>query len=265
MTHRFSRALLAVLLVILLALPSARRGHAQGEPSYYALLIGQSYAESDGIPYMPGSLNDVSGMTELLCAMDATPYAVTAREDLTAEGMLDAFQEAFGAATDQDICLFYYAGHGFDSSDAALRGALVGVDGGLWPLPALCEALSALNCRCLALLDSCYAGNIVICLAGMEEADIHILCAAGPDDSADSITEYKTGRSYGVFTHFLINGSAFDDKNHIIPADRDRDLAISVMEMYYYIKTSVDGSSTAINPVVYPENSAQLLWGRNKP
>ena len=115
---------------------------------YRAVLIGNAnYQYSD---VLKGPLNDVNAMSRMLKKFD---YSVKTYKDLTRTGMINAISNGFSGATDQDISLFYYSGHGASS------GSLVGIDDGFLSLSQLASLLSKVPGRVMIILDSCYSGQ----------------------------------------------------------------------------------------------------------
>lgn len=249
---------LLILLFICMDILLFSRAGADRTPRYTALLIGQSYSSSEELSAMPGCLQDVRDLRKMLEGMNRTPYEITVRTDLTAEGIRDAVTESFRDAEKNDVCLFYYAGHGQAAENASERGALVGTDGKTVPLDELCGILAETKGQVVVILDSCYSGSILPFLPEAERnsslMSIHALCAAGPCDRTDDIT--ANGDSYGAFTRNLVLGSDPDT----MPADRSGDGAVSLTEAYYFTKSHARSSDK--KPVIYPEDSGIILWGK---
>ena len=109
---------------------------------------------------LPECGNDLKAMQAILETMDATPYTVTALLNPTRQQILDGIRQAFAGSTADDLCLFYYSGHG-----ASPYGSLLPYDvrlSGYLRLDALKAALDeACGGQKLVILDSCYSGNIV--------------------------------------------------------------------------------------------------------
>ena len=123
---------------------------------YRALLIGQTYPDS-GNSSLEGPGNDVTAMRLMLSHLSSISYQTTERRNITAEGILSAIQSAFGEASEYDVSLFYYSGHG------RRGGYLVGCEngkqgGGLSPT-ALRNALNQIPGRKVILIDACYSGG----------------------------------------------------------------------------------------------------------
>jgi hypothetical protein len=68
----------------------------------------------------------------------------------------------FGSATEDDVSLFFYIGHGFGpSDDYNLLGPLCGVDNHVVTPTELRNALDAIDGKKIVILDSCHSGNMI--------------------------------------------------------------------------------------------------------
>ncbi len=139
---------------------------AEPEPSgprYYALVIGQTAYQTAS--QLPGCTNDMNAMTAMLKGLPQN-WQVTTVHNVTASQMRSAIQTAFKGSTANDVCLFYYSGHGVvagtSQADDDYQGALVGVDGSYLLGGSLATELKT-NCggKCIVLLDSCGSGGMV--------------------------------------------------------------------------------------------------------
>lgn len=90
---------------------------------YYALLIGNSdYTE---ITNLPSVKRDLKAMKHALSGLNQS-WKITAKKNLTGNQIASAIASAFKGATANDICLFYYSGHGMEDMDFN-PGALMGI------------------------------------------------------------------------------------------------------------------------------------------
>ena len=83
------------------------------QTAYRALLIGETYPYENN-SFLEGPANDVPAMQQMLSRLDRVTYQITARRNISAEGILSAILSTFGEATEYDISLFYYSGHGLE-------------------------------------------------------------------------------------------------------------------------------------------------------
>ena len=86
---------------------------------YRALLIGQTYyIEGANNPtyypslYLPGPDTDVKVISDCLRRMTGTPYQITVKKNLSREGILNAIRQTFAGATERDVSLLHFSGHG---------------------------------------------------------------------------------------------------------------------------------------------------------
>ena len=106
-----------------------------------------------------GTVNDLAGppvdcrqMVATLEQLDQA-WEVYAYNDVDPVDMKNAMKDHFSDTTENDICLFYYSGHG------ASNGALCGVNGPTLSTSALASSLNQYTKgKVIVLLDSCYSG-----------------------------------------------------------------------------------------------------------
>ena len=130
---------------------------------YYALLIGngQEYVYQQKLA---GVAYDLKAFKAALGGLSQS-WKITVKKGLTANGMVSAIKKAFKDATKDDICLFYYSGHGDDSTGAS-GGSLVGIncDGYsdfLKPTTLAKTLKSVCPGKVIVLLDSCGSGSYI--------------------------------------------------------------------------------------------------------
>ena len=259
------------------------------KPVYRALLIGNIYPGTRN--YLPGCETDITAMASMLRSMNDTPYDLTIKRDLSAGGMLAAIPEAFAGATEYDVSLVYYTGHG-DSGG----GRLVGVDGTYLSFASLRTALDAIPGKKIVILDSCFSGHAIgkSIAAEAEASDIervnravieafsasaytaksgelasdryYVLTAARAAQQSGATSE--SGVDYSLFTRCLLRGSGYDQitsEYHALRADTDLDGGITLDESYVYVRDHLDEIAYFNQDVqVWPENSDMLMWGQER-
>ena len=106
-----------------------------------------------------GTQNDLSGppvdCAQMIATLNALDQAweVHAYKDKDANDMKNAMNAHFSDTTENDICLFYYSGHG------AQNGALCGVNGTYLTTSQLASSLNQYTKgKVIVLLDSCFSG-----------------------------------------------------------------------------------------------------------
>lgn len=144
-----------------MAFAQTHRIDYQADTAYRALVIGQTYADSLSVSALGGTKNDADCLAACLTGFDGTPFAVSERVDLTADGILSSIRETFCEAREQDVSLFYYAGHGNDSAVPEKQGALIGTDAALVTVGALRAAMDEIPGRKILIIDACLSGRFV--------------------------------------------------------------------------------------------------------
>ena len=252
---------------------------------YRALLIGQMYHDSVITP-LDGPVNDI---TALQTRLPQIGWTVTTRSDLTAEGIRAAIGTALGGATENDVSLFYYSGHGYED------GSLVGTDAeGLTP-ESLRNALDGIPGRKVVIVDACYSGQLITEDGGQakgaqtrkaakasgpadgSEAFInsfqaafrprlrgalntnsyYVITAARADEECgeEYITAGGSGRYMGVFTYYLCLGIGYNGvvrQTAPLNADINGDGAVSIQEAYGYAAANATERNPYQHAVVWP-------------
>ena len=121
-----------------------------------ALLVGQKdYPSPD---QLTGPGKDVAKIS----AAYEDRFAVTTRMNLTGEEILSEIATVFSGAKEEDISLFFYSGHGIESSDSEYNGALLGIEGtDCVTATMLRNALDAIPGRKIVLIDACMSGAMI--------------------------------------------------------------------------------------------------------
>ncbi len=240
-----------------------------------ALVIGQTYQNAPKtISRLPGCELDALTMVYVLKNLAGTPYTVTMKLDLTAAEILAAIPETFAGATEKDVILFYYSGHGSPNN-----GALVGVDlEHVFP-EALRQALDAIPATKIVLLDSCFSGNFI----GRGEPGSVEKAALGRFVSAFSGTGSGTGAYYvltassmyetsvgyqfdcSLFTDKLVEGMGYDSSTDMMrtgdhPADTNQDGMYTLNELYVYCRDKINAKELGQTVCPWPYNCDQVLF-----
>ena len=264
---------------------------------YRALLIGNTYAGTSD--EMPGSANDVAGMRQMLSRMSATPYRITTRSELTADGMVSAIQNTFAAATPNDVSLFYFSGMGFNGLNTSYHGALVGTGSTYLTVAHLKAVLDQIPGKKIVILDSAHSGQMIARSGGEStvsegelnafnrnvvmafsaetrgETDLansgyYVITAAhstedratmGYDAEGDGILEKR----YSIFAYSLCYGSGWNlatGSGRGMAADSDGDGVITLNEAYSYARYKAKQSNPGQTAQVYPANSTMVVWAK---
>lgn len=140
------------------------RGYFVGsDPKYYALVIGQTYVGASGFSgnTLPACAGDIKAVAAMLKSQSATPFTVTTRTNLTDTGILSAITADFGQATEDDVCVFYYSGHGMSESGSLIGTNFYTTTYGYVTMKKLRTAMDKIKGTKILILDSCYSGNLV--------------------------------------------------------------------------------------------------------
>ena len=106
-------------------------------------------------------------------------WSVSTRNGLTAAGILSAIRSAFSGATENDVSLLYYSGHGDRD------GSLIGEDVEHVSPAALRSALDSIPGRKVVIVDACYSGQLI-------NEDGEATVAVTPADAAASEADGET-------------------------------------------------------------------------
>ena len=257
----------------------------QAETTYRALLIGQNYWQDSKLA-LEGPDNDVAALKVCLEAFSGTPYEVSVEQELTAQGILSAIDDAFGQASPQDVSLLYYSGHGVLSQDPQTQGALLGADGqDCVTASQLRDALDRVPGRKIVIIDACYSGSFLSDNSvlrsrstadttapresvriisdsfirvfssrkrnGLSANDYYVLTAAASDE--ECYETYIDGRVMGLFTSSLVKGCGWNSDD--LPADANGNGVITLQEAHQYAADTLNTQWQ--NSQVYP---ASCTW-----
>ena len=126
-------------------------------PHYRALLIGEENYET----VLNGPINDIGAMNNMLSGMTSMNWDVFMQAEATRDEIVSLISLAFADATENDVSLFYYSGHGVTGSGDYYSGALMTVDYNYIPMQDLAELLSVVPGKVIVILDSCGSGAAI--------------------------------------------------------------------------------------------------------
>lgn len=127
-----------------------------GKTVYRALLIGETTYTSR----LNGPENDIRFMGGMLRGL-SNHFEVCSQQNATLDEIVDLIDVAFEGATNDDVSLFYYSGHGVTGAGEYYSGALQTVDYGYLTMGDLAELLSNVPGRVIVILDSCGSGSAI--------------------------------------------------------------------------------------------------------
>ena len=254
----------------------ANRIDFEAETVRRALLIAQ-----ENYPYP----NSLSGPGKDLTRMKTTLsdiFEVTIRKDLTAAQIPEEIAATFSGATEEDISLFYYSGHGNLSNDPETNGALVGIEyNQLVTAAQLRSALDRIPGRKIVIIDACYSGALIgrsTMLRAKSAGEENAANAGGQEAPAVSFMAAFTkprlrGRSLAVQPYYVMVSStgaeiswennsggfftgAFTESRSM--GDANGDGIVTMLESYNYSRNKVNTVAAADHVEqsvqVYPEN-----------
>lgn len=196
------------------------------ETKYYAVLVGN--ANYQYINALRGPKNDVQAMEAMLKGTNQN-WSIMVLNDATADQMRSAISSTFGQTTANDVCLFYYSGHGVDVGSEEYMGALCGINvssanddyltGG-----SLANALDQATAgKVIVLLDSCGSGATVYPAARSNSAEGEEEISSKKEanlfvDSMISSFSYFNGQAKKRMTATAKTGELIKDKFYVLAA-----------------------------------------------
>ena len=160
------------------------------EPKYRALLIGNDdytsssctdngqvihFVDKNGsswtssFPDLGSCINDMNAMGTMLTGITNAYTSIRKVSNATASTILSSIAPAFSGATENDVSLFYYSGHGYGFSEDILpynmdkenlQGGLGGVDAEIVKLSELVTELNKVPGTVILLLDCCQRSRV---------------------------------------------------------------------------------------------------------
>ena len=249
---------------------------------YRALLVGNTYPGEDGA--LKGPDNDLAGMKAMLARQTGTSYQVTAKLNATAYDIRSAIASAFAGADGNDVSLFYFSGHGINSSTSSYLGALCGVRDTHVKVSDLREWLDTVPGSKIVLLDSCHSGahinksagdagfdpekfnaSVIAAFSAQTKGDLtngnyYVITASSK--SQQSISFGYNDYYVGLFTYGVTKGSGyelFDRSECDWFADADGNGCLTLGEVYDYVVYTVKHFGYSQSTQYYgPENT--VLW-----
>ena len=173
-------------------------------------------------------------------------------EEATHDNIMETMQDVFGQAGPQDLVVFYFSGHGLNSS-------FLPIDFDGYNNKISHEEIAEMFNKCrakykLCLADACHSGSLFAMRSGEEEPVLNQYyktlaksvsgTALIMSSKADETSLESAGLRQGVFSHFLIRGLKGE-------ADLDKDKVVSIAELYDYIYSKVrDYTGNRQSPVI---------------
>ena len=261
------------------AVAYARANHIDYDAGthYRALIIGQNYTGTNMILF--GPTNDARAVRFCLTEMETTAWTVTQKTNLTAQNLLSVIGSTFATATENDVSLLYYSGHG--DTD----GSLIGSDLGQVRPESLRQQMDAIPGRKIVIVDACYSGQMIAEKADLQMLvsqedfcgsflsafarrsrgalnadDYFVVAAAGPRELSEegSVNSGTSSKVLGFFTYCLCQGLGWDSVTSRAGswlADLDGNGAVSIPEAAVYASRGAQIYNKDQHAVWWPQDS----------
>ena len=288
------KSIILVVLVILLIISISNISSGAKEPTYRALLIGNStYWDGNSLA---GPVNDLIKMEESLgnnyFGKENKAFTrIVKKSNLTKSEMINSIRVQLGDVKEGDITYLYYSGHG--SFDPYTNTSyLVGVDGLGLSVHELEKELRDVPGKIIIILDSCNSGGFINkskgSISGASNKEDVTLSRDYTEEYNDSVVDifskrrmrsFLIGNKYkvitaasmyeysyeigytdgwgwgGEFTRAFVTGSGY---NNSFLADSNKDDVVTLNEIYNFTNKIVKES----NVQVYPSGDTSVIGSK---
>lgn len=241
---------------------------ASAKPKVWALLVGVArYSHMKSLKYTD---DDAYRMYAFLKspeggALPDNQMNVLIDEDATKDKIVAAMKDIFGKASENDMVLFYFSGHG-------LKGSFLPIDYDGNNNKLQHTEITSLLSECKAkfkvcIADACHSGSVEESMVTMKGSQSIIESyyeafqnsAGGTalmmSSKAEETSIENNGLRQGIFSHFLIRGLKGG-------ADQDNNNVITVTELFEYVKANVMYyTNNYQTPVMYGEYDDNMPLG----
>jgi formylglycine-generating enzyme required for sulfatase activity len=225
----------------------------------YALLIGVSnYTDLNPLP---SAVKDVAALKEVLIDPKIGGFAdsdVEALTDVDETAIRRGISKLFANRKNDDLVLLYFSGHGVTDSrnDFYLSGISTDKNDLLSTAVSSDFVQKAMNQRGskrqVLILDCCHSGAFPKGMTAKDIGKVNLSPKLGGEGrailTASDSTQYafeQEGFELSLYTHFLVEGLRTG------AADRDDDGAVTVDELYEYVRDKVKSVNDLMSPEVY--------------
>ena len=258
---------MALLFVLLVTINSIAEENLLSTPNYRALLIGNTYMGESAEIQRPGNENTVNLMSLVLYRLG---YTTTLYLDLEKKEFLDSVGKTFSNSTDNDVSIFYFAGHGgaplreeygtYDSTRAVMApNTLVDDLADNISYAELLDELEKVKGKKIIFLGCCHSGGIFFEMAKRSEndsekyQDYYVLTASDGNELSASrgvvVIKPKLGLDWGILVsagyHSHFGAAVLDALDDVYHND---DEPISFQKVAAYTKKTVTSSNVNVFP-----------------
>lgn len=200
-----------------------------GDSDIYYVAIGQAEYMSSSVSDLPSAYDDAKRFAATLKSCDLGQKSMTGAEyyDLTAAQLRQVLAALpLAGMGENDVTYFYYSGHGLNSGNQALRGALVGSDfnavqQGYLTVDEVREYLDQVPGKVVVVLDCCLAGQYITA-KGVSAA----VTQAQVQETANALADaFKGGTVTARGINSLISGNPNQDKYKIVASCKSMELS----------------------------------------
>ena len=204
---------------------------------FFALCVeAKVYLVAVGISDYPGTENDLrlpaddaNDIARLYRDNATVTYKTLLNSDATKQNILSSMRKLYGEASQNDIVVFYFSGHGYPNGFCAHDGNLT--------YGEMRKAMASSPCKNkMIFADACYSGGLRSnrkqrkhnAVSTAKKANIMLFLASRDDELSIERRNMKNG----MFTAFLLKGLSG-------AADKDKDRIITAFEIFDYVHGSV--------------------------
>lgn len=285
---KWVRRALVLAAVALLALSLNALAEGDGNTTYRAMLIGNDNYDSNALN---GCVTDANRMLATLQAANeagAIYQTPTIRTNLKAADMSALIGElTTWGVDDDDVTLFYFAGHGYATEDSGVP-CFVGTDTKALRMDKLKSAMDGVPGTKLIVLDCRYA-DLLISKSGESadsmlkkfnqavidlfpaEEDYYVLTSSALASSVEG-AKAEDGSARGLTTYYLVNACGYDYVKQLptdaLLGDADQNGAVSFAEARDSVNEQVKnlaaqtGAVIALDVQISPADSTYPLIAR---
>ncbi|MCU0570386.1 MAG: SUMF1/EgtB/PvdO family nonheme iron enzyme [Oculatellaceae cyanobacterium Prado106] len=244
----------------------------------YALLIGVSQYQAEGLRPLPSAERDGEAMQRILQhpEMGGFPAEQVVRLTNPTKGQVeDAIYTLFAGKQKDDLLLFYFSGHGIKDETGKLYFSLPETQknqGSLVKHTAIAATTLHDNMTesrsqsQVLVLDCCFSGAFAKGLTIKDDGGVDVRSQLGGRGRAIFTASTSTQYSFqqddfplSVYTQFFVEGI---EKG---TADRDEDGFISADELHQYVLEKVQSVSPAMTPQFYPVEQGHRIYLAKSP